>query len=94
MILNKPHITEKSMGATAYQVYTFKVEPKATKEAIAAAVESNFKVKVVKVRTASVRPRLQRSHRTGRYAKKTGYKKAFVTLAPKQSISYFSTENK
>ena len=94
LLLNKPHISEKSMGATAYQVYTFKVDPQATKSAIKEAVEKTFKVKVVRVRTLTLRSRINRSGRTGRYQVARGYKKAMVTLAPKQSISYFSTENK
>lgn len=94
MLLGKPHITEKSMGATAYQVYTFKVDPKATKAAIAEAVAKTFKVKVVSVRTTSIRPRTSRSYRTGRHLVSRGFKKAMVVLAPKQTISYFETKSK
>ena len=82
------------MGATAYQVYTFKVEGKASKQAIKTAVEKTFGVKVVAVRTNRLKTQTVRSNRTGRYAHLRGYKKAMVTLAPKQSISYFSTEKK
>lgn len=94
LTLNKPHISEKSMGATAYQVYTFKVDAAASKGAIAEAVEKTFKVNVVKVRTIRQATRSVRLGRTGKYKTVRGFKKALVTLAPKQTISYFSTDKK
>lgn len=48
-ILLEPKITEKSMRAAARGVFTFEVLPHTTKDQIAAAVESMFKVNVVKV---------------------------------------------
>jgi large subunit ribosomal protein L23 len=94
MILLKPHLTEKSLKQASNQVYTFKVNPEASKEEIKTTIESSFKVNVVAVRTVSRRGLLKRSYRTGKYSRQRGGKLAYVTLAPKQTINYFSTESK
>ena len=82
--LTKPHISEKSMGSSAFQVYTFKVGAEATKNQIKEAVEKIFKVHVVRVRTQKMSSRRVRSARTGKYLTKKGFKKALVVLAPKE----------
>ncbi len=78
-ILKRPLITEKSMGATTLNQYTFEVAKDATKIEIAQAVEAAFAGrKVTKVRTVYMP-----SH-----AKRIGYsvgrtqssKKAIVTI--------------
>lgn len=78
-ILKRPIITEKSMGATTLNQYTFEVAKNATKIEIAKAVEAAFAGrKVTKVRTVYMP-----SH-----AKRMGYsvgrtqssKKAIVTI--------------
>ena len=78
-ILKRPIITEKSMGATTLNQYTFEVAKDATKIEIAQAVEAAFTGrKVTKVRTVYMP-----SH-----AKRMGYsvgrtqssKKAIVTI--------------
>ncbi len=78
-ILKRPIITEKSMGATTLNQYTFEVDKNATKIEIAKAVEAAFAGrKVTKVRTVYMP-----SH-----AKRMGYsvgrtqssKKAIVTI--------------
>ena len=78
-ILKRPIITEKSMGATTLNQYTFEVAKDATKIEIAQAVEAAFAGrKVTKVRTVYMP-----SH-----AKRMGYsvgrtqsgKKAIVTI--------------
>ncbi len=78
-ILKRPLITEKSMGATTMNQYTFEVAKDATKIEIAKAVEAAFAGrKVTKVRTVYMP-----SH-----AKRMGYsvgrtqssKKAIVTI--------------
>ncbi len=78
-ILKRPIITEKSMGATTLNQYTFEVAKDATKVEIAQAIEAAFAGrKVTKVRTVYMP-----SH-----AKRVGYtmgrtqssKKAIVTI--------------
>ncbi len=78
-ILLSPVISEKSaMIGNSGQVVAFRIDPRATKTEIRAAVERVFSVKVDGVRTCSYQGKLKRSARgTGRRA---GYKKAYVTL--------------
>ena len=83
-IIKAPVITEKSQAAQAEGKYTFKVDPKATKLEIKAAVEKIFNVKVTDVRTMNVKPK---KRRVGRYTGLTNRtKKAIVTLAEEQTI--------
>ena len=77
-IILRPVITEESMMGQALKKYTFKVDKKATKPEIKAAVEQLFGVKVAKVNTINVRGHLRRY---GRYEGYTAsWKKAVVTL--------------
>ena len=83
-IIKAPVITEKSQAAQAEGKYTLKVDPKATKLEIKAAVEKIFNVKVTDVRTMNVKPK---KRRVGRYTGLTNRtKKAIVTLAEGQTI--------
>lgn len=83
-IIKAPVITEKSQAAQSKGKYTFKVDPKATKLEIKAAVEKIFNVKVTDVRTMNVKPK---KRRVGRYTGLTNRtKKAIVTLAEGQTI--------
>ena len=83
-IIKAPVITEKSQAAQAEGKYTFKVDPKATKLEIKAAVEKIFNVKVTDVRTMNVKPKKRRVGRYTGLTKRT--KKAIVTLAEGQTI--------
>lgn len=87
-IIIAPVITEKSMSGIADKKYTFKVAKDAGKIEIAQAVETLFKVEVVKVNTISVRGQMRRM---GRYSGYTpSWKKAIVTLSEKSKpIEFF-----
>jgi large subunit ribosomal protein L23 len=79
----RPVVTEKSIAQTATSQYTFAVAPGASKRHIAEAVESLFKVKVLRVNTVSVHGK--RKHDVRRRARKptvahSDWKKAIVTL--------------
>ena len=89
-ILKRPIITEKSMGATTLNQYTFEVAKNANKTQIKQAVESLFKVKVKSVNTANVYGKIKRQGRTQGL---TGsYKKAIVQLtADSKSIEFFDS---
>jgi large subunit ribosomal protein L23 len=84
-VLKSPVVTEKSVllkEATSEegdaQVLTFKVERKAGKEDIRAAVEEIFGVKVAKVRTVHYEGKMKKR---GRYeGRRASFKKAYVTL--------------
>ena len=84
-IIKAPVITEKSgmLGQEKGQ-YVFKVDPKAKKTEIKAAIEKIFNVKVEEIRTINVKPK---KRRVGRYTGLTNrYKKAIVTLKEGQTI--------
>jgi large subunit ribosomal protein L23 len=84
-ILKSPVVTEKSVllkEATSEegdaQVLTFKVDKRADKEEIRAAVEEIFGVKVAKIRTVNYEGKLKKR---GRYeGRRASFKKAYVTL--------------
>ncbi len=78
-ILKRPIVTEKSMGATSLNQYTFEVSKDATKIEIAQAVEAAFAGrKVTKVRTVYMP---SHSKRVGYSVGRTqSSKKAIVTI--------------
>ena len=83
-IIIAPLLTEKSVAERARSRYVFRVNLRATKIAVKQAVEQGFKVKVLDVNTAYVRPKRRVTGRgIGRTA---GWKKAYVTLQPGQKI--------
>ena len=83
-IIKAPVITEKSQIAKEEGKYTFKVDPKANKTEIKAAIEKIFKVKVTSIKTLNEKPK---KRRVGRYTGLTNRsKKAIVTLAEGQTI--------
>jgi large subunit ribosomal protein L23 len=79
-----PVITEKATMLSEHNKVVFRVAPDATKADIAAAVESLFKVSVVKVNTLNVKGKTKRFR--GRVGQRSDVKKAIVTLAEGQSI--------
>ncbi len=86
-LLIKPIITEKATLLLEQNKYVFDVVPKATKPQIKAAVESLFKVRVVKVNTIRS-PRKKK--RVGKFiGYKPQYKRAIVTLQDGDSITLF-----
>lgn len=91
-ILRKPVITEKSMANTALGIYTFHVDPQASKGQIKAAIEDAFDVDVLSVKTARV---AGKTRRTGRLRKKlltSPTKKAYVKIKAGQKIAVFETQ--
>lgn len=84
-IIKKPILTEKSTIAMSdLNSYTFLVERTASKDAIKAAVEQIYKVKVAGVRTQMRKGKLRRL-KYG-YQQETMTKKAIVRLAEGQAI--------
>ena len=79
-----PLITEKSTLLSEQNKVVFKVAEYATKDEIAAAVESLFKVNVVKVNTLIQKGKTKRFR--GIKGRRNDIKKAIVTLAEGQSI--------
>ncbi len=86
-LLTTPHITEKtSLAMQNANTYSFRVLRNSTKPEIKAAVELMFGVKVAKVNVVN------ETGKTRRFGKLQGrtqdIKKAYVRLAPGQTIDY------
>jgi len=87
-VLLRPVISEKSVGETERNNYTFAVARDANKHQIKAAVEAEFKVDVLGVRVMTVKPKEKsRGRRTPGMV--PGWRKAIVTIAPGQKIELF-----
>ena len=79
-----PVITEKATLLSEHNKVVFRVAEDATKDEIAAAVESLFNVTVVKVNTVITKGKTKRFR--GILGRRTDVKKAIVTLQEGQSI--------
>jgi len=87
--LLKPIITEKSIMAASRGVYTFAVKLRATKHEIQEAVNSLFKVNVVKVTTSRVHTPSVRTGRRRLESSRTDRRFARVTLKKGEKIALF-----
>jgi large subunit ribosomal protein L23 len=77
--------SNKSVSKFKLPKYVFDVAPKATKTDIKAALEEIYpNVKVTKVNTINVKPKMRRVR--GRVGYTTGFKKAVVTLSEGDTI--------
>ena len=83
-IILTPIITEKSTNMSSLNKVTFKVSITASKTLIKKSIEKLYKVNVVKINTLNSKDRTKIVK--GRIAKKSGYKKAIITLKEGQSI--------
>jgi large subunit ribosomal protein L23 len=87
-IVRRPVITEKSnFGKINQNKVTFEVDPKANKSEIKKAIESLFKVKVLKVNTTTL-PGKKRRTATGMIQEER-WKKATATLKQGDTIEFF-----
>jgi large subunit ribosomal protein L23 len=90
-VLRRPLITEKSnyLNSDLHQ-YVFEVDSKATKSMVKDAVETIFDVSVLRVNIMNMPAKRTRRLRNRRMAvRRSGFKKAIVTLAPDDSIDVF-----
>lgn len=83
-VLQAPVITEKATLASEHNQVTFKVATDATKHEIKSAVEGLFEVKVKAVNTLNHKGKVKRFR--GVTGKRSGFKKAVVTLEEGHSI--------
>jgi large subunit ribosomal protein L23 len=87
-VIIRPVVSEKSYVLAANDKYTFRVHPDAHKTQIRQAVEALFEgVKVVEVRTASVKSKPKRRGLTA--GRSRSWKKAIVQVRPGDSIPIF-----
>ena len=80
----RPIITEKATILSEQNKTVFKVHKKANKKNIKKNIEKLFKVKVIKVNIVNLKSKIKLKQ--GKLSKKSGYKKAIITLKKGQSI--------
>jgi large subunit ribosomal protein L23 len=90
-IIIRPVVSEKSYGLLDNGVYTFVVDPRATKIEISQAVESIFNVQVAKVNTLNRKGKRKRNRKAATFGKRPDTKRAVVTLASGGRIDLFES---
>ncbi len=87
-VVRRPLITEKGtvLKEQGNQV-VFEVDRRANKVEIRQAVEKIFKVKVLSVHTLNVEGKKKRMGRI--MGRRSDWKKAYVTLAPGETVEFF-----
>ncbi len=88
-IIIRPVVSEKSYGLLDSGVYTFVVDPRASKIEISDAVETIFNVQVVKVNTLNRKGKRKRNRKSQTFGKRPDTKRAIVTLAAGGRIDLF-----
>ena len=86
-ILIAPVVSEKSYGLLDEGKYTFLVDPRANKTEIKKAIESLFKVKVVKINTVTLPGKVRRFGAS--QSQQADRKKAVATLKEGDKINLF-----
>jgi large subunit ribosomal protein L23 len=86
-VVIRPVVSEKSYVLAATGKYTFRVHPDAHKTQIRQAIEALFEVRVVEVRTMSVKSKPKRRGQI--FGRTRSWKKAMVQLAPGDTIPIF-----
>lgn len=90
-IIIRPMLTEKSTSNLAFNKYTFKVHKDANKIQVRQAIESLFKVKVVKVNTVTMRGKTRKRFRRN-MVRTPDWKKAIITLREGDKIQIEGVE--
>ena len=87
-IIRGPVVTEKTtLQKELNNQVTFKVDKRANRMEIKAAVEKTFNAQVAQVRTIQVKGKVKQRGRI--VGKRKDWKKAIVTLMPGQRIDFF-----
>jgi large subunit ribosomal protein L23 len=90
-VLKRPIVTEKTnyMNSALHQ-YVFEVSRDATKVLVKDAIETLFEVNVNRINMINVPPKRTRRWKSRRVkVRRSGYKKAIVTLEPGDTIDLF-----
>jgi large subunit ribosomal protein L23 len=87
-VIIRPVVSEKSFVLAEAGKYTFRVHDKAHKTQIRQAIEELFEVKVIDVRTASVKSKPKRRGQTSGRTRQ--WKKAIVQVREGDTIPIFS----
>jgi len=78
LLIQRPHLSEKSVKLRDNRAYVFVVRKNANRPQIKTAIEAIFGVKVLHVRLTNMPGKVKRLGKTEGW--RPGYKKAFVTL--------------
>jgi len=89
-VIVRPVVSEKSYALLTANKYTFRIHPRAHKTQVRQAVEEIFGVRVMEVRTMSVKSKPKRRGLTSGRTRQ--WKKAIVELHPEDSIELFDGE--
>jgi large subunit ribosomal protein L23 len=89
IILKKPVKSEKSFLGASRGVFTFIVDLEATKNDIKKAIEKEFNVHVVSVKTVVMKGKVKTAGRKRKKVEKSDQKKAFITLKEGEKIDLF-----
>lgn len=85
-VIERPIVTEKTTAAAEQNKVVFEISPTATKGDVKRAVESIFKVSVLKVNTINVEGKKKKFK--GRDGQRSDFRKAIVTLAAGSTIDF------
>ena len=88
-IIIRPVVSEKSYGLLDSGVYTFIVDPRASKIEISDAIETIFNVQVAKVNTLNRKGKRKRNRKSQGFGQRPNTKRAIVTLAAGGRIDLF-----
>jgi large subunit ribosomal protein L23 len=90
-IIIRPVVSEKSYGLLDNGVYTFVVDPRASKIQISEAIETIFNVQVAKVNTLNRKGKRKRNRKSQGFGSRPDTKRAIVTLAGGGRIDLFES---
>ncbi len=90
-IIIRPVVSEKSYGLLDNGVYTFVVDPRASKIQISEAIETIFNVQVAKVNTLNRKGKRKRNRKSQTFGSRPDTKRAIVTLAAGGRIDLFES---
>lgn len=90
-VLIRPIISEKSYALMDDGAYVFVVDPRASKQEIREAVESNFSVRVDSVNTMIRKGKTKRDRRSNKVGKRSDTKRAIVRLVGEDRIELFES---
>jgi large subunit ribosomal protein L23 len=86
-VIVHPRVTEKSVGQSEQNVYTFVVKRSATKFEVSDAVKALYNVTPVKVNIVNKKPAKRLQGSSGRVKQIAGMKKAYVYLKKGDTIN-------
>lgn len=89
MDVQRPIITEKSLGLASRGWYTFAVEKHSRKESVAGEIEKTYHVNVLTIRMVAMHGKVRRTGKKMTPSHRPDWKKAIVQLKPGQRIDAF-----